>query len=64
MFIFYNAITGGGCNMKIYKSYKFRMYPNKFQEELINKTIGSCRFIYNHFLDKKVSNAYSGIKLK
>ncbi len=63
MFIFYNAITGDGCNMKIYKSYKFRMYPNKFQEELINKTIGSCRFIYNHFLDKKVSNAYSGIKL-
>ena len=49
--------------MKIYKSYKFRMYPNKFQEELINKTIGSCRFIYNHFLDKKVSNAYNGIKL-
>ena len=49
--------------MKIYKSYKFRMYPNKCQEELINKTIGICRFIYNYFLDKKVSNAYSGIKL-
>ncbi len=49
--------------MKIYKSYKFRMYPNKCQEELINKTIGSCRFIYNYFLDKKVSNAYSEIKL-
>ena len=48
--------------MKIYKSYKFRMYPNKFQEELINKTIGSCRFIYNYFLDKKVTNAYNGIK--
>ena len=63
MFMFYNAITGGGCNMKIYKSYKFRMYPNKCQEKLINKTIGSCRFIYNYFLDKKVSNAYSGIKL-
>ena len=49
--------------MKIYKSYKFRMYPNNEQEKLINKTIGSCRFIYNHFLDKKISNAYSGIKL-
>ena len=49
--------------MKIYKSYKFRMYPNNEQEKLINKTIGSCRFIYNHFLDKKVSNAYNGIKL-
>ena len=48
--------------MKIYKSYKFRMYPNKFQEELINKTIGSCKFIYNYFLDKKVTNAYNGIK--
>ena len=48
--------------MKIYRGYKFRMYPNKFQEELINKTIGSCRFIYNYFLDKKVTNAYNGIK--
>ena len=41
-------------NMKIYRGYKFRMYPNNEQEKLINKTIGSCRFIYNHFLDKKV----------
>ena len=49
--------------MKIYRGYKFRMYPTKKQEQLINKTIGSCRFIYNYFLDKKVSNAYSGIKL-
>ena len=49
--------------MKIYRGYKFRMYPNKEQEELINKIIGSCRFIYNYFLDKKVSGAYSGIKL-
>ena len=48
--------------MKIYRGYKFRMYPNKEQEELINKTIGSCRFIYNYFLDKKVTNAYNGIK--
>ena len=48
--------------MKIYRGYKFRMYPNKCQEELINKTIGSCRFIYNYFLDKKVTNAYNGIK--
>ena len=49
--------------MKIYRGYKFRMYPNKEQTTLINKTIGSCRFVYNHFLDKKISNAYSGIKL-
>lgn len=32
-------------------SYKFRIYPNKEQEELIQKTFGCCRFIYNHFLN-------------
>ena len=38
-----------------YKAYKFRMYPNKEQELLINKTIGCSRFIYNNFLYKKIS---------
>lgn len=30
--------------------YKFRIYPNKEQMELINRTLGCCRFVYNHFL--------------
>ena len=30
--------------------YKYRIYPNKTQQELINKTLGCCRFVYNHFL--------------
>ena len=34
------------------KAYKFRIYPNKKQEILIAKTIGSSRFVFNHFLDK------------
>ena len=38
----------------INKSYKFRLYPNKEQEEVINKSIGSCRFIYNNFLDIRI----------
>ena len=37
----------------MYKAYKFRMYPTKEQEILINKSIGSSRFIYNYFLDRK-----------
>ena len=61
MFMFYNAITGGGRNMRIYKSYKFRMHPTEEQEKLINKTISSFRFIYNYFLGKKISNSYNGI---
>lgn len=32
------------------KSYKFRIYPNKEQEILIQKTFGCVRFIYNHYL--------------
>ena len=30
--------------------YKFRIYPDKEQTELINRTLGCCRFVYNHFL--------------
>ena len=34
-----------------YRAYKFRLYPNKEQEILINKTIGSSRFVFNYFLN-------------
>ncbi len=30
--------------------FKFRIYPNKTQQALINKTLGCCRFVFNHFL--------------
>ena len=33
--------------MVIKKAYKFRLYPNKEQQELIEKTIGCCRFVAN-----------------
>lgn len=39
--------------MKVHKAYKFRLYPNKEQTIFINKSIGSCRFVYNYFLDYK-----------
>jgi putative transposase len=38
----------------IYKSYKYRLYPNLEQEVLINKHIGSCRWVYNYALEKKI----------
>ena len=34
------------CNI----AFKFRVYPTKEQQILINKTFGCCRFVYNHFL--------------
>jgi putative transposase len=45
--------------MLINKAYKFRIYPNKKQIELINKTIGCSRFVFNFFLGKqKDKDAY------
>lgn len=37
------------------KMYKFRIYPNTAQEELIQRTFGCCRFVYNHFLHDRIS---------
>ncbi|ASA20084.1 IS200/IS605 family element RNA-guided endonuclease TnpB [Paenibacillus donghaensis] len=38
--------------MLVNKAYKFRLYPSPAQEVLIAKTIGCCRFVFNHFLAK------------
>ena len=40
--------------MIINKTYKFRLYPNQKQKELITKTFGSTRLVYNYYLDKKI----------
>lgn len=32
------------------KSYKYRIYPNKKQKQLIQETFGCSRFIYNYYL--------------
>ena len=36
------------------KAYKYRIYPNRRQKELLAKTFGCCRFVYNHFLNKRI----------
>mgnify|MGYP004453359485 CR=1 FL=1 len=36
------------------KAYKYRIYPNKKQKEIIAKTFGCCRFVYNTYLAKKI----------
>ena len=37
----------------IYKSYKFRLYPEDKDKELLSQHFGHCRFIYNYFLKEK-----------
>jgi putative transposase len=43
------------------KTFKFRLYPNKQQKELLDKHIGSSRFIYNFFLNYS-KNCYENTK--
>ncbi|WP_173435039.1 helix-turn-helix domain-containing protein, partial [Sharpea azabuensis] len=40
------------------KGVKFRAYPNKGQQNLINRTLGCCRLIYNKGLAMR-NDAYS-----
>ena len=42
----------------MYRAYKLRLYPDKEQLELINKTFGSSRYVYNYYLDKMKNNGY------
>jgi len=37
----------------IFKSFKFRIYPNIEQEILLAKHFGACRFVFNHYLNKR-----------
>jgi len=36
------------------KAYKYRIYPNAEQRILIAKHFGSCRWVWNHTLDRKI----------
>ena len=40
----------------IHKAFKYRIYPNKEQEELILKHMGSSRWIFNYALNKKITS--------
>ena len=37
------------------RAYRYRLYPDKEQAEQIIKTVGCCRYIYNTFLDKRIT---------
>ncbi len=40
--------------LTLLKTYKYRIYPNNQQKELIEKSFGVCRFIYNLALETKI----------
>ena len=42
----------------VHKAYRFRLYPNQRQQQLMAKTFGCVRLVYNHYLDQKTSILY------
>lgn len=38
---------------KIHRTYKFKLYPNREQSELLARHFGCARFVYNHFLNQR-----------
>ena len=39
--------------VRVQRGYKYRLYPNKYQEQMLNKTFGCVRYVYNHGLERK-----------
>ena len=37
----------------MYKNYKFRIYPNQKQKQIIEETFKSYKFVYNFWLERK-----------
>ena len=47
--------------MKINRVYKFRLYPNRDQQVILNKTFGCCRFLWNRMLHER-TETYQRLK--
>jgi putative transposase len=56
MFAFLGKLYNKDREVKVvlfHKAYLFQIYPNHTQIELIKKTIGCSRFVFNFFLSKQ-----------
>jgi len=40
--------------MKTHKSFRYRLYPNKEQEQALARQFGACRFVFNFFLRTRI----------
>jgi len=47
--------------MRVKKGIRLRIYPNKEQRTLLNKTLGCCRFMYNKMLEEHI-RVYAQLK--
>ena len=45
----------------MYKTHKYRIYPNESQRRVIDNHFGACRFIYNLALETKIESYKKGL---
>ena len=41
------------------KGFRYRIYPNKEQEQQLNQMLGNARFVYNWALDRRIKEYQS-----
>src|SRR5260221_6541938 len=41
------------CNSWVRKTFKYRLYPNKQQQRLLEQQLEECRWLYNHLLAER-----------
>jgi len=46
----------------VHKTYKFRLEPNESQQVLLDKHLGSVRWVYNHFLNERKNEYFENKK--
>lgn len=54
-------INGGRLLLNINKAVKIRIYPTFLEQELLNKTFGCCRLLWNQMLTER-NNIYQQLK--
>ena len=54
-------IDGGGLLLNVNKAIKIRLYPTIVQRELLNKTFGCCRLLWNQMLAER-NKVYQQLK--
>lgn len=47
-------VESQGGRIYMNKAYRFRIYPDQKQKEMLSKTFGCCRFLYNIMLEDKI----------
>ena len=41
------------CVKMIRRTFKYRIFPNKSQIKKLERSLDSCRWLYNHFLEQR-----------